>query len=127
MLQQIFIPGREIFYAGDSITVEVVNIPALPGKVVFRSNLPGIRQRRQELIAHHEKGADLQALDWHDIEIPGSGRKRSITLPLTEIGIFEGKCCFIPAGGAPLQWAEGGNFKFKVISGRLQRFCYHRH
>ena len=116
MLQQILIPGREIFYAGDSITVEVVNIPVLPGKVVFRSNLPGIRQRRQELIAHHEKGADLQALDWHDIEIPGSGRKRSITLPLTEIGIFEGKCCFIPAGGAPLQWAEGGNFKFKVIS-----------
>lgn len=116
MFQQLITPGREFFYAGDSITVEVSGLPSLPGCAVFRSNLPGVRQHRRELIAHHEKGSDLQDLDWCDIVIPGKGPRRSITLPLTEVGIFEGKCCFIPDNGSPIIWAAGTNFKFKVLS-----------
>lgn len=116
MLQQYITPGREIFYAGESITVELVNIPAIPGKAVFRSNLKGVKQRREEILRHHEEGSDFQDLDWQDIEIPGNGAKRSLTLPLTEIGIFEGKCCFIPADGSPIIWCHGDNQRFKVVS-----------
>ena len=116
MLHQNILPGKEIFYAGESIVVELADIPAIPGKAVFRSNLKGVRQRRLESIRHHEEGSDFQDLDWQDIEIPGNGAKRSLTLPLTEIGIFEGKCCFIPADGSPIIWCHGENHRFKVIS-----------
>ena len=116
MLHQNILPGKEIFYAGESIVVELADIPAIPGKAVFRSNLQGVKQRRSELIRHHEGGRDFQNLDWSDIEIPGSGSRRSLTLPLTDIGIFEGKCCFIPADGSPIIWCHGENCRFKVIS-----------
>ena len=113
MLQQFITPAKGIFYAGESLTVEVRHLPALPGRAVFRSNLPGVKQRRRELIDHQEKNSALQDLDWHDIEIPGEGSCRTLTLPLTETGVFEGKCCFIPRDGSPLLWAEGDNFHFR--------------
>ena len=116
MLQQSITPRREIFYAGDSITIELVNLPPVSGRAVFRSNLPGRKQRLREIIRHHDEGRQFQDLDWHDIELPGEGRKRSITLSLTEIGIFEGKCCFIPDDGSPIIWCQGENFRFKVLA-----------
>ena len=116
MLQQFITPGKGIFYAGESLTIEVRHLPSLPGRAVFRSNLPGVKQRRKELIEHHEKNSAFKDLDWHDIEIPGDGSCRTLTLPLTETGVFEGKCCFIPQDGSPLLWAEGENFHFKVIT-----------
>ncbi|MBR7138247.1 MAG: glycogen debranching enzyme N-terminal domain-containing protein [Lentisphaeria bacterium] len=116
MLQQTITPGKGIFYAGESITVELANIPDIPGKAVFRSNLYGAGQRRNEIIRHHETGAPFQDLDWHDIEIPGSGATRSVKLPLTDVGIFEGKCCFIPENGSPIIWCQGGNVRFKVTA-----------
>ena len=115
MLRQSITPGKGIFYAGESVTIELDNIPDIPGRAIFRTNLAGVRERRKEIIARHEKGSDFQDLDWRDIEIPGSGTKRAITLPLTEVGIFEGKCSFIPAGDSPQLWAEGENFRFKVL------------
>ena len=96
MLQQYITPGKGMFYAGESLTIQVRHLPSLPGRAVFRSNLPGAGQRRRELIDHHEKGSDLQDLDWHDIEIPGEGSSRSITLPLTEVGVFEAESCGAP-------------------------------
>ena len=104
MLQQIIVPEQGIFYAGESITVELCNIPEIPGRAVFRSNLPGVKQRLRELIAHYTVGTEMADLDWHDIDIPGSGSTRCITLPLTEVGIFEGKCCFIPEGNSEIIW-----------------------
>ena len=116
MLQQIITPEREIFYAGESVTVELLNIPDIPGKAVFRCNLLHAGQRRNEIICRHETGAALKNLDWSDIEIPGSGPRRSITLPLPDVGIFEGKCCFIPQDGSPIIWSRGENARFKVAS-----------
>ncbi|MBR2373457.1 MAG: hypothetical protein IKA87_04425, partial [Lentisphaeria bacterium] len=116
MLQQKIVPGREVFYAGESITVELANIPDIPGRAVFRTNLPGIRQRRKELIELHENLSEIQDLDWFDIEIPGSSSCRTITLPLIDVGCFEGKCCFIPDKDSAVLWAEGENFHFKVTN-----------
>lgn len=116
MLQQSVTPRREVFYAGESITIELTGVPAVSGRAFFRSNLPGCRQRRLEIIRNYEESCRFQDLDWHDILIPGSGSKRSITLPLTEIGVFEGKCCFIPDDGSEIIWCQGENFRFKVTS-----------
>ena len=116
MLQQQITPGREIFYAGDSITIELSGIPDTPGRAFFRSNLPGLKQHLKEIINHHETGSRFRDLDWHDIELPGNGPCRKVTLPLTGIGIFEGKCCFIPHDGSPILWSQGENHRFKVIS-----------
>ena len=116
MLQQFITPERGVFYAGESLTIELCSIPEIPGRAVFRSNLSGVKQHRLEVIAHYTDGRDLQNLDWHDIDIPGKGSKRRITLPLTEIGVFEGKCCFIPDDGGEIIWVPGDNFRFKVLS-----------
>ena len=116
MLQQRIVPGRGVFYAGESITVELSNIPDIPGRAVFRTNLPGVKQRRRELIEYQEQLAEIRDLDWFDIEMPGVSGRRRLTLPLTEIGCFEGKCCFIAEKDNRIFWAEGDNFHFKVTS-----------
>ena len=117
MLRQTFTPGKGVFFAGESMTVELSGGPLPPGRAFFRTNLPGAARRRQELIAAQEQGVELQDLDWSDLEIPCTGGRRRITLPLTEVGVFEGKCCFVPDDGSPVLWAEGDNFHFKVVSG----------
>ena len=116
MLRQTITPARGVFFAGESITVELSGSGLPPGRAFFRTNLPGAALRRKELITAHEEEQDFRDLDWSDIEIPGTGNRRCVTLPLIEPGIFEGKCCFFPADGSPLIWAEGENFHFKVVS-----------
>ena len=115
MLQQFITPAKGIFYAGESITIDLTNIPDIPGRAVFRSNLPGVKQHRREIISHYTYGTAIQDLDWCDIEIPGSGSRRTLTLPLTDVGIFEGKCCFIPEGPSQIIWVSGDNIRIKVL------------
>ena len=38
----------------------------------------------------------------------------SLSVPLTKVGIFSGKCCFFPEGSSDPEWPEGGNFHIKV-------------
>ena len=99
MLRQTITPARGVFFAGESITVELSGSALPPGRAFFRTNLPGAALRRKELINAHEEEQDFRDVDWSDIEIPGTGDRRRVTLPLIEPGVFEGKCCFFPSDG----------------------------
>jgi len=82
-------------WAGDLFEVALRLDRPRPGRAVFRTNLGMARVRRRELIASTESGEPVLARDWHDIpmreEAPSVFRVR---VPLTEIGIFEGKTYF---------------------------------
>ena len=117
-MRQSIKPVRILFHAGDTVTFRLEGIaPGRAGKAVVRTNLGRAEVRRRELVDFAEHNRPPVGLDWHDIELhPAPDGSRSITLPLTQMGVFEAKCCFIPDGGAPIEWAEGGNFRFKVES-----------
>lgn len=102
-------------WAGDLFEVTLRLDRPRPGRAVFRTNLGMARVRRRELIASTESGEPVLARDWHDIpmreEAPGVFRVR---VPLTEVGIFEGKACFFAEGSSVPEWPAGDNLRIKV-------------
>ena len=117
-MRQSIIPVRTIFHAGDTVTFRLEGIaPGRTGRAVVRSNLGRAEIRRREIVDFDEHNRPPAGLDWHDVELQcNPDGSRSVTLPLTQMGVFEAKCCFIPDGGAPIEWAEGDNFRIKVES-----------
>lgn len=114
-MHQTIHPERAIFYAGDTITFTLDGLEGRAGRAILRSTIGRAEVRRRELIEHNEKGTPILGLDWHDLEMtPVSDGKFALTLPLTEVGVFEAKCCFIPADHPGIDWPEGGNFRIKV-------------
>jgi hypothetical protein len=115
MLRQTLSPARKIFFAGENISFELHCPQTLSGYAVVRTNLGRVALFRREIIAHTEENLSVSGMDWHDIPMekasPNSWR---LTLPLTEIGTFEAKCCFIPDDGSKIKWPDGDNFVFKV-------------
>ncbi len=117
-MRQSIHPDRVIFYAGDTVTVRLEGIPVgKSGKALIRTNICRVAIRRAEVIAGTDHQRTPAGLDWHDIPMntiaPGVAE---LTLPLVEIGVFEAKCCFLPADSSAIRWAEGDNFRFKVCS-----------
>ena len=109
-------PGSfQLKWAGDLFEVTLRLDRPRPGRAVFRTNLGMAHVRRRELIACTESGEPVLARDWHDIPMtacePGVFRVR---IPLTEVGVFEGKACFFAEGSPAPEWPEGGNLRIKV-------------
>ncbi len=102
-------------WAGDLFEVTLRLDRPRPGRAVFRTNLGMAHVRRQELIASTESGEPVLARDWHDIPMPACepGVFR-VRIPLTEVGIFEGKACFFAKGSSVPEWPEGDNLRIKV-------------
>ena len=114
-MHQTIHPERAIFYAGDTITFTLEGLEGRAGRAILRSTIGRAAVRRRELIEHNEKGTPVLGLDWHDLEMkPVSAGKFSLTLPLVEVGVFEAKCCFLPADRPGIDWPEGGNYRIKV-------------
>ena len=118
IMQQSIRPARTIFHTGDTVTLRLDGIPAdRAGTAVVRTNIGRAAIRRAEIVARTDQHRALAGLDWHDLPMkavaPGVAE---LTLPFTEIGIFEAKCCFLPADRSAILWPEGENFRFKVCS-----------
>ena len=114
-MHQSICPDRAIFYAGDTVTFTLSGLEGRAGRAVLRSTIGRAAVRRQELIDHNETGAPLLGLDWHDLEMEAvSDGTFSLTLPLVEVGVFEAKCCFMPAGRPGIEWPDSSNFRLKV-------------
>ncbi|MBO5643424.1 MAG: glycogen debranching enzyme N-terminal domain-containing protein [Kiritimatiellae bacterium] len=91
-------PGDFLLYwQGDELEVTLTSSGGV-GKAVFRTDMS-------------ESGS------WTDIPMtqkaPGI---YSVKLPLTKVGIFEGKACFFKKHSPHPVWPEGGNLKIKVLS-----------
>lgn len=102
MLQQSIRPERTIFHCGDTVTFRLSATGGRPGRAVLRSNIGRAAVRRQELIRFTEEQHRPDGLDWFDREmIPDGPDAFRLTLPLTEVGIFEAKCFFSRRTAAP--------------------------
>lgn len=115
MLRQTLSPAGKIFFAGENISFELHYPHAVSGRAVVRTNLGRVSLFRREIIAHTEENLPVAGMDWHDIPMEKSADDTwKLTLPLTEVGTFEAKCCFIPDDGSKIKWPDGDNFVFKV-------------
>ena len=114
-MKQSIRPERAIFYAGDTVTFILCGLKGRAGRAVLRTTIGRAAVRRRELIEFNEKGSALLGMEWHDIEMDAAGDGVfSLTLPLVEVGVFEAKCCFVPAGRTAIEWPPGENFRIKV-------------
>ena len=115
MIRQSVVQARTIFFTGENITFRLEYSGNSPGTAAVRTNLGRAAVRRREVIAHTEHGTPVAGMDWHDIPMEKvSGTCWELVLPLTEVGVFEAKCCFVPEDGGAIRWPQGGNFSFKV-------------
>lgn len=89
------------------------------GRMVFRTNLGAAAVRQAEVLAHVDEGRLITGDDWHDIPMEPCGRRQwQVRIPLLEVGVFEGKACFLPDGDPIPEWPEGGNTVIKVAPAR---------
>ncbi|MBE6357384.1 MAG: glycogen debranching protein, partial [Lentisphaerae bacterium] len=117
MLQQRISPAKVLFFTGETVTFHLSGVPEKAGKVLLRTNICGGKAKISEEINKTETGRMPENSDWHDFDMHNCGSGCfEITLPLVEIGIFEAKCCFLPADGSPALWAQGDNFTIKVTA-----------
>ncbi len=109
-------PGsRSLRYCGDRlhVTLEVPDAPV--GRCFLRTNLARAHVRRREIIEKVETGKPRLDHDWHDLEMfDDASGVYSITLPLLDVGYFEGKAYFLAEGSEAPSWPVGDNFSIKV-------------
>ncbi len=115
-LMQLPIPGKRlIHHAGDTITVTLQGVGAVPGQALLRTNIGRAAIRRREIIRRVEDDTAFQFRDWHDVAmLPGDNGDFTLTLPLAEVGRFEAKACFLPEGESEPLWPPGENLVIKV-------------
>ncbi len=118
MTTQSLIPEKSLFFTGETATFSFYGIPAdKKGRAVLRTNIGGGAAKIAEQIEKTETNRTPKSSDWHDLEMHRTDDGSfQITLPLTETGVFEAKCCFLPADKSPAIWPNGNNFRLKVSS-----------
>jgi predicted glycogen debranching enzyme len=109
-------PGsRSLRYRGDLLEVRLVVPGAAEGRAWLRTTLGNAAIRCGEIIRHVEGGAPLRAHEWHDIAMTRIAADTfRLSLPLLEVGLFQAKAFFLPAGQTEPVWPEGGNLRIKV-------------
>lgn len=116
MLRQTPSPGSTLrAVAGDVLTLTLQLPEPRAGRAWLRTNIGRAAVRRRELVESTEAKRPALARDWHDIpmdeESPALHRVR---VPLTEVGVFAAKTCFVPAGERSPVWPAGGDLVVKV-------------
>ena len=104
-------------WVGDILEVRVTRSEArrTAGRMVFRTNLGAASVHQAEVLAHVDEGRLIVGDDWHDLPMEPCGKRAwKVRIPLLEVGVFEGKACFLPDGDPVPEWPEGGNTIIKV-------------
>lgn len=111
ILTQSPAPGKHLLrFCGDLVSFSL-SVPAeMEGTAFVRTNLGHAHITRREIIRQVEYNEPLLGRDWFDIPMKavGPGRFEAV-LALTEVGHFEAKCLFIPAGRPEPLWPPGNN------------------
>ncbi len=115
MVQSPECDSRHLRWVGDTLAVTLTLDAPRAGRAVFRTEIGGAAVARRETIDRNDRGVTPLERAWRDIPMretaPGVWRAE---VPLAEVGVFKGKCCFFPAGGGVPEWPRGGNFSVKV-------------
>ena len=100
---------------GDALSVTLKLDAPRKGRAAFRTNIGAASVRRREIIEETECGTTPLAKAWRDVPMAEARPGEYVCeLPLDEVGIFSGKCCFFPDGSDVPEWPEGRNFHVKV-------------
>ncbi len=121
MTQEPMAGTRLLRWVGDILEVRVSRSEKrrTAGRMVFRTNLGAAAVRQAEVLAHVDEARLISGDDWHDIPMEPCGRRRwRVRIPLLEVGVFEGKACFLPDDDPIPEWPEGGNTVVKVAPAR---------
>ncbi len=102
-------------WVGDILEVHAQREGKGAGRMVFRTNLGAASVHQREVLAHVDEARLISGDDWHDIPMEACGRGAwRVRIPLLEVGVFEGKACFIPNDTPVPEWPDGTNTKIKV-------------
>ena len=133
MIKQKLIPEKRLFFTGETVTFKLCSRDiSLKGHAVLRTNIGGNAVRIAEQVEKTELNRTPKGSDWRDLEMHRQPDGTfQLTLPLIETGVFEAKCCFLPADGSQPLWPMGENFHLKVttknnISGNGIYSCFVR-
>ena len=102
-------------WRGDTFDVTLKLEVPRRGRAVFRTEIGGASIARRETIEQNDDGATPLERQWRDM--PMTERKPGlwqVSVPLEEVGVFHGKCCFFPEGESAPEWPQGGNLAIKV-------------
>ena len=102
-------------YRGDLLAFSMKLSEPCEGQASLRTNVGSAAVQRREIIERAERGRPLLARDWHDIPMRRiSPNEFHVALPLLEVGQFDAKTFFLPAGTSDPLWPQGGNVRIKV-------------
>ncbi len=102
-------------WVGDILEVRAYRSRRSAGRMVFRTNLGGASVHHAEVLAHVDEARLMSGDDWSDLPMTPCGQGEwVIRLPLLEVGVFEGKICFLPNARPQPEWGDGGNITIKV-------------
>ena len=109
-------PGSaHLRFCGDLQTFTLMCDPAQAGTAYLRTNLGQADTHRQEIVDAVHKDLPPLAKDWFDVPMSEVAEGRfQITVPLSEVGHFEGKCYFLPEGSTTPHWPAGANTALNV-------------
>lgn len=107
--------GRILKFRGDTVTFRLTLDRPLPGSAWLRTNIGFARTARSEIIRNvHLEEAPL-GRDWFDhAMVRVDAQQFRITLPLCEVGHFEGKCYFLGKDDVQPAWPPGVNTTVNV-------------
>ena len=116
-MKQHQFPNVKILYRGDIVRYELECSNAVSGKAFLRTTLGSSAVRFSEITEHIEKQSSVAGRAWHDLPMEKiSSRCYAVSVPLTECGVFESKCFFVPDDGSSIRWVNGNNCVLKVES-----------
>ncbi len=109
-------PGRHLHKTrGGTVTLTLTLPSAYEGSAWVRTNLGQIRTIRREIIRAVTHDEPLLGREWYDIPMaPIDENRFVIKLPLSDVGHFEAKCFFLPAGEFMPIWPPGDNLTVNV-------------
>lgn len=109
-------PGQQkLLFRGDLITFRLMVPDGMNGTAWLRTNLGRADISRNETIRSVQENLPPLSRDWFDFPMRRrNGNRFEITLPLCEIGHFEGKCFFLCTGQTDPVWPPGPNTEINV-------------
>lgn len=109
-------PGTRILkFRGDILTFTLTLSHPVKGTACLRTNIGQAQTARKEIIRGAVHQEPSMGRDWFDIPMnPITELSFRVTLPLCEVGHFEGKCFFLKGGGSSPVWPEGPNIVINV-------------
>lgn len=110
-MEQTPAPGQHLLaFRGDTVEFTLRLSQPAQGQARLRANIGHAETARRQIIAEALQHRMRLAEDWYDIPMaPVNERTWRLVLPLLEVGHFEAKAFFLPAGDNVPQWPAGPN------------------